>query len=128
MEESFCRDSIYKVCFEFHSVLRDYLYDRDDDEPLFDYNSLTIWVKRQQIPLTRLAIHSILGDLRKLAEQYGDTILWEQSNQQTSKNVSGDIIKTAVSTEAAYQAALSVFRFLIEAKPKKSWWDRIRCR
>ena len=81
IEESFCRDSIYKVCFEFHSVRRDYLCDRDDDEPLFDYNSLTIWVKRQQIPLTRLAIHSILGDLRKLAEQNGDTILWEQSNQ-----------------------------------------------
>jgi integrase len=57
------------------------LDDNRDDKPLFDYNSLTMWVKRQKISLTRAATHFVLGDLRKFAEQYGDIIQWDQSNR-----------------------------------------------
>lgn len=53
----------------------------DDDELLFECNSLAMWVKRQKISLTRMATHFILGDLRKFAEQYGDMIQWDQSNR-----------------------------------------------
>jgi len=57
------------------------LDDKRDHKPLFDYNSLAMWVKRQKISLTRAATHFVLGDLRKFAEQYGDIIQWEQSNR-----------------------------------------------
>ena len=53
----------------------------DDDELLFECNSLAMWVKQQKISLTRMATHFILGDLRKFAEQYGDIIQWDQSNR-----------------------------------------------
>jgi len=54
---------------------------RSDHEMLFEYNSLVMWVKRQKIPLTRIANHFTLGDLRKFTEQYGDIIGWDQSNR-----------------------------------------------
>ncbi|MFZ0011285.1 MAG: hypothetical protein WAL97_05200 [Halobacteriota archaeon] len=54
---------------------------RNDDEPLFEYNSLEAWVRRQQIPLSRTKGNFVLGDLRKFAEQYGDIIQWYQSNR-----------------------------------------------
>jgi hypothetical protein len=40
-----------------------------------------MWIKRAKIPLTRIATHFALGDLRKFAEQYGDIIQWDQSNR-----------------------------------------------
>jgi integrase len=52
-----------------------------DDELMFEYNSLAMWIKRQKIPLSRLSGCFVLGDLRKFAEQYGDVIQWEQSNR-----------------------------------------------
>jgi hypothetical protein len=57
------------------------LDDRNYNNPIFEYNSLVMWVKRQKIPLTRAATHFVLGDLRKFTEQYGDTIQWDQSNR-----------------------------------------------
>jgi integrase len=57
------------------------LENRDENNPLFDYNSLAMWVKRQKIPLTRVSTHFVLGDLRKFTEQYGDIIQWDQSNR-----------------------------------------------
>ncbi len=42
---------------------------RSGEDPLFPYNSLVMWIKRQKIPLTRIASHFALGDLRKFAEQ-----------------------------------------------------------
>ena len=57
------------------------LGDRNDKELLFKYNSLAPWVKRQQIPLSRIKGNFVLGDLRKFAEQYGDIIQWDQSNR-----------------------------------------------
>jgi hypothetical protein len=54
---------------------------RSDDELLFEYNSLVMWVKRQKIPLTRIDGHFVLGDLRKFTEQYGDIVQWDQSNR-----------------------------------------------
>jgi len=57
------------------------LDDRSDDCPIFDYNSLAMWVKRQKISLTKAATHFVLGDLRKFMEQYGDIIQWDQSNR-----------------------------------------------
>jgi hypothetical protein len=41
----------------------------DDEYPIFEYNSLVMWVKRQKISLIRAATHFVLGDLRKFTEQ-----------------------------------------------------------
>jgi hypothetical protein len=54
---------------------------RGDDEAMFAYDSVLTWIKREKIPLTRIATHFTLGDLRKFAEQNGDVIQWEQSNR-----------------------------------------------
>jgi integrase len=54
---------------------------RSDDEALFEYNSLVMWIKREKIPLTRITSHFVLGDLRKFTEQYGDIIRWDQPNR-----------------------------------------------
>ncbi|MGZ4928112.1 MAG: hypothetical protein ACXV76_07510 [Halobacteriota archaeon] len=54
---------------------------RSDDESVFEYVSLLQWVKRAKIPLTRIATHFKLGDLRKFAEQHGDIIGWDQCNR-----------------------------------------------
>jgi len=62
-------------------VLRPLLDGRDDDEAIFACNSVNMWVKRQKIPLSRVASHFVLGDLRKFAEQYGDVLQWDQSNR-----------------------------------------------
>jgi integrase len=62
-------------------AIKPLLGDRGDDEPLFEYNSFLMWLKRQKIRLTRIKSHFVLGDLRKFAEQYGDIIQWEQSNR-----------------------------------------------
>src|SRR5665647_1863735 len=55
--------------------------ERIDDSEMFEYNSLIMWIKRQKIPLTRIASHFVLSDLRKFTEQYGDIIQWDQSNR-----------------------------------------------
>jgi len=57
------------------------LQGRSDDDVLFEYNSLIMWIKREKIPLTRITSHFALGDLRKFTEQYGDIIQWDQSNR-----------------------------------------------
>jgi len=64
---------------------------REDSERAFEYNSVVMWVKRQKIPLTRVATHFVLGDYRKFTEQYGDVIQWDQSNRAyiTTHGVSG---------------------------------------
>ncbi len=62
-------------------ALRPLLNGRTDDEAMFGYNSFNHWIKRQKIPLSRVASHFVLGDLRKFAEQYGDVIQWDQSNR-----------------------------------------------
>ena len=54
---------------------------RGDDEPMFQFNVIYKWMKREKIPLTRISGHFVLGDLRKFAEQYGDIIQWDQSNR-----------------------------------------------
>ncbi len=54
---------------------------RSDNEPLFEYNSLVMWMKRQKIPMSRFKGHFVLGDLRKFCEQHGDVIEWHQSNK-----------------------------------------------
>jgi hypothetical protein len=62
-------------------ALQPLLDGREDDEPMFAYNSFVMWVKRQKIPLSRVSGNFVLGDLRKFAEQYGDIIEWELSNR-----------------------------------------------
>jgi hypothetical protein len=52
-----------------------------DDELIFEYNSIGMWVKREKIPLIRFDGHFVLGDLRKFTEQHGDIIQWNQSNR-----------------------------------------------
>jgi hypothetical protein len=54
---------------------------RKDDEPVFGYHSFQMWIKRQEIPMSRFNGHFVLGDLRKFAEQHGDIIQWEHSNR-----------------------------------------------
>jgi hypothetical protein len=54
---------------------------RQDDEPIFQHGSFWMWVKRQQISMSRFHGHFVLGDLRKFCEQHGDAIGWDQSNR-----------------------------------------------
>ncbi|MGZ7194400.1 MAG: hypothetical protein ACXVIZ_10925 [Halobacteriota archaeon] len=63
------------------SALRPLFDGRKDEEPLFEYNSFQMWVKRAKIPMSRFKGHFVLGDLRKFAEQHGDIIQWDQSNR-----------------------------------------------
>ncbi len=62
-------------------ILQPLVDSRADDELIFGYHSLLMWLKREKIPLTRISGHFVLGDLRKFAEQYGDIIQWDQSNR-----------------------------------------------
>ncbi|MGZ4846550.1 MAG: hypothetical protein ACXV3E_01985 [Halobacteriota archaeon] len=48
---------------------------------MFEYISLLQWVKREKVPLTRIAADFVLGDLRKFAEQHGDVLRWDSSNR-----------------------------------------------
>ncbi len=47
---------------------------RNDDELMFTHSSLKQWIKRQKIPMSRFRGHFQLADLRKFAEQHGDVI------------------------------------------------------
>ncbi|MGZ7199779.1 MAG: hypothetical protein ACXVIG_07385 [Halobacteriota archaeon] len=62
-------------------VVHPLLENRDDSENMFEYGSFSMWVKRQQISMSRFNGHFVLGDLRKFAEQHGDIIGWDQSNR-----------------------------------------------
>ena len=76
---------------ELVKVLQPLVDDRADDELLFQYHSILMWLKREKIPLMRITGHFVLGDLRKFAEQYGDIIQWDQSNRSyiSTHGVSG---------------------------------------
>ena len=63
------------------SALSPLLDIKKDEERLFEYNSFQMWVKRQQIPMSRFNGHFVLGDLCKFAGQHGDVIGWERSNR-----------------------------------------------
>jgi len=58
----------------------------DDNKPLFMFNSFEKWLERQKIPLPRMRdptkAHLWLGDFRKFAEQFGDTIGWDATNRK----------------------------------------------
>jgi integrase len=54
---------------------------RNDEELMFEYGNISMWIKRQKIPLLRIKNHFVLGDLRKFTEQFGDIIQWDQSNR-----------------------------------------------
>ncbi|NLV27377.1 MAG: hypothetical protein GXY48_09465 [Methanomicrobiales archaeon] len=54
---------------------------RNDDELLFSYHSINMWIKHKKFPLSRCEHHFVLGDLRKFAEQHGDAICWNDSNR-----------------------------------------------
>jgi hypothetical protein len=62
-------------------ALKPLLVGRDNDKLMFTHGSFLNWIKRQQIPMSRLKGHFVLGDLRKFAEQHGDVIQWDQSNR-----------------------------------------------
>jgi len=53
---------------------------RKDDTRIFAHEYFDKWARRKKIPLTH-GKHFVCGDLRKFAEQHGDTIQWEQSNR-----------------------------------------------
>jgi hypothetical protein len=69
------------LCPDVVRAIEPLLDGRGDDELMFIYNSLVMWLKREDIPLSRVATHFTLGDLRKHAEQTGDIIQWDQSNR-----------------------------------------------
>ena len=59
---------------------------KKDDELMFPLCALIQWFGRgrkagNEIPLRRCNGYFVLGDLRKFAEQYGDTIQRDQSNR-----------------------------------------------
>ena len=54
---------------------------RMDDELMFGYSSLAMWVKREKISLKHISSNFVLGDLRKFAEQHDDIIQWDKSNR-----------------------------------------------
>jgi hypothetical protein len=62
-------------------ALKPLLVGRNDDELMFTHNSFLQWIKRQKIPMSRFQKPFVLGDLRKVAEQFGDVIEWDQSNR-----------------------------------------------
>jgi hypothetical protein len=57
------------------------LGDRSDDEPVFKQLSFERWLKRQKIQLAYCDGHFVPGELRKLCEQQGDILRWDQSNK-----------------------------------------------
>jgi hypothetical protein len=54
---------------------------RRKDEPMFQHGSFWMWIKRQKIPMSQFNGHFVLGDLRKMCEQYGDFLCWNESNR-----------------------------------------------
>jgi integrase len=62
-------------------AIRPLLKGRRANEPLFKYNSIVMWLKRQKIRLTRVPQNFTLASLRKWTEQYGDIIQWDPSNR-----------------------------------------------
>jgi len=57
------------------------LDDREDDEHIFEQLSFERWLRKRKILLSHCSKRFVMGDLRKFAEQHGDTIQWEQSNR-----------------------------------------------
>jgi integrase len=66
---------------EVVKALEPLLYGKKDNEKIFSYNSMLMWIKREKIALTQTDSHFVLGDLRKFAEQHGDVVGWELSNR-----------------------------------------------
>ncbi len=69
------------LCPQVVQAIGPLLDGRGDDELVFIYNSLVMWLKGEHIPLSWIAAHFTPGDLRKHAEQTGDIIQWDQSNR-----------------------------------------------
>ncbi len=68
---------------EVITAIRPLIERRGDNELVFSYTSFANFVtkERNEIPLSRINSHFVVGDLRKFTEQYGDIISWEQSNR-----------------------------------------------
>jgi hypothetical protein len=64
---------------------------RSDDELAFEQLAFQLWLRHNDIRLKHGNIRIVNGDLRKLAEQHGDVIGWEQSNRAyiLTRGVSG---------------------------------------
>ena len=54
---------------------------RSDGEPVFNFNLIQLWLKRNPIGLKRCNSKFTASHLRKFAEQYGDIIQWDHSNR-----------------------------------------------
>lgn len=54
---------------------------REDSDRMFILESFRKWLQKLKIPLTRCSSHFVASDLRKVAEQYGDVIEWNESNR-----------------------------------------------
>jgi integrase len=74
------------VVSAIRAVLEHDFGEKDDDKPLFMFNSFEKWLERQRIPLPRVRnpkkAHLWLSDFRKFAEQFGDIIGWDASNRK----------------------------------------------
>ncbi|MGD0327132.1 MAG: hypothetical protein ABSB21_00650 [Halobacteriota archaeon] len=54
---------------------------RRNDELVFKQLSFERWLKQQKIQLLLCYAHFVPGDFRKLCEQQGDVLQWDQSNK-----------------------------------------------
>ena len=54
---------------------------RPEEEAVFKQLLFQRWLKQNEIRLLHSNVRIVNGDLRKFAEQHGDTIQWEQSNR-----------------------------------------------
>ena len=52
-----------------------------DDDLFFEYNSLSMWLKRRRVPPKRIKGYFNLSDLRKSCQEHGDIIRWDQSGR-----------------------------------------------
>ncbi|MGB9370390.1 MAG: hypothetical protein WCB79_00405 [Halobacteriota archaeon] len=57
------------------------LRERRDVEPMFKHLSFELWLKQQKVQLLYGSHYFVSGDLRKLCEQMGDILQWDQSNK-----------------------------------------------
>ncbi len=81
-----CKIKFERYC-PLHPVvtvtIRPLIEGRGDNELVFSYTSFANFVRkdRNEIPLSRINSHFVVGDSRKFTEQYGDIIQWDQSNR-----------------------------------------------
>ena len=79
---------IHRLAIE---VLQSLLDGRNDDERMFEYQSLLMWVKRRKIPMSKFKGHFSLGDERKYFQQQSGIV-------ELNESITNQIMTHAVGT------------------------------